>query len=222
MNEQRLRKRIIETCLAMSENGLNKGTAGNLSVRNGDGFLITPSGLPYDETYPADIVFMDFSGAATGKRKPSSEWHFHRDILAARPEVNVVLHAHSPFATSLACLRKDIPAFHYMIAVTGAKSIRCARYATFGTPELSEHAVGALHGSKACLLANHGMIILADGLKGALRLGLEVEGLCEQYWRALQAGDPIILDDAEMDRVIEKFKTYGANALANMDSVVNK
>ena len=212
MNEQRLRKRIIETCLRMSAKGLNKGTAGNLSMRHENGFLITPSGLPYEETYPADIVLMDFNGATQGRRKPSSEWHFHRDILAARPEVNVVLHAHSPFATSLACLRKDIPAFHYMIAVTGAKSIRCAQYATFGTQELSEHAVGALHGSKACLLANHGMIVLGNDLKAALRLGLEVEGLCEQYWRALQAGNPVILDDAEMDRVIEKFKSYGANA----------
>ena len=212
MNEQRLRKRIIETCLAMSANGLNKGTAGNLSVRYGDGFLITPSGLPYEETYPSDIVIMNFSGEASGRRKPSSEWRFHRDILAARPEINVVLHAHSPFATSLACLRKDIPAFHYMIAVTGAKSIRCAHYATFGSQDLSEHAVGALHGSRACLLANHGMIVLGDSLKGALRLALEVEGLCEQYWRALQAGAPVILDDAEMDRVLEKFKSYGVNA----------
>ena len=212
MNEQRLRKRIIETCLAMSANGLNKGTAGNLSVRYGDGFLITPSGLPYEETYPSDIVVMNFSGEASGRRKPSSEWRFHRDILAARPEINVVLHAHSPFATSLACLRKDIPAFHYMIAVTGAKSIRCAHYATFGSQDLSEHAVGALHGSKACLLANHGMIVLSDDLKAALRLALEVEGLCEQYWRALQAGAPVILDDAEMDRVLEKFKSYGVNA----------
>ena len=218
MNEQRLRKRIIETCLAMTTAGLNKGTAGNLSARHENGFLITPSGLPYDETYPADIVLMDFNGAAQGRRKPSSEWHFHRDILAARPEVNVVLHAHSPFATSLACLRKNVPAFHYMIAVTGAKSIRCAQYATFGTQELSEHAVGALHGSKACLLANHGMIVLGDSLKAALRLGLEVEGLCEQYWRALQAGDPVILDDAEMDRVLEKFKSYGANAVPQLTS----
>ena len=212
MNEQRLRKRIIETCLQMSANGLNNGTAGNLSVRHNDGFLITPSGLPYDETYPSDIVMMNFNGEATGRRKPSSEWRFHRDILTARPEMNVVLHAHSPFATSLACLRKDIPAFHYMIAVTGAKSIRCAQYATFGSQELSEHAVGALHGCKACLLANHGLIVLADDLKAALRLALEVEGLCEQYWRALQAGTPVILDDAEMDRVQEKFKTYGADA----------
>lgn len=212
MNEQRLRKRIIQTCSQMSAYGLNKGTAGNLSVRYNDGFLITPSGLPYDETYPIDIVFMNFSGEATGRRRPSSEWRFHREILAARQEVNVVLHAHSPFATALACLRRDIPAFHYMIAVTGAKSIRCAHYATFGSQELSEHAVAALHGSKACLLANHGMIVVADGLNAALRLALEIEGLCEQYWRALQAGAPVILDDVEMDRVLEKFKSYGTNA----------
>ncbi|MEO5861110.1 MAG: class II aldolase/adducin family protein [Burkholderiales bacterium] len=211
MNEQRLRKRIIDTCLQMSAKGLNKGTAGNLGVRYNDGFLITPSGLPYEETYPVDIVFMNFAGEASGRRKPSSEWRFHRDILTARPDVNVVLHAHSPFATALACLRKDIPAFHYMIAVTGAKTLRCAHYATFGSQELSEHAVGALHGSKACLLANHGMIVVAESLKAALSLGLQVEGLCEQYWRAQQAGDPVILDDAEMDRVLEKFKTYGAN-----------
>ena len=212
MNEQRLRKRIIETCLAMNASGLNRGTSGNISVRHGDGFLITPSGLPYDETYPIDIVAMNFAGVATGRRKPSSEWQFHRDILVSRPEVNVVLHTHSTFATTLACLHKDIPAFHYMIAVTGAKHIRCAPYAIFGSQELSEHAVAALHGSRACLLANHGMIVLADDLKAALRLGLEVEGLCEQYWRALQLGAPTILSDEEMDRVLEKFKCYGAKA----------
>ena len=212
MNEQRLRKRIIETCLAMNASGLNRGTSGNISVRHGDGFLITPSGLPYDETYPIDIVAMNFAGVATGRRKSSSEWQFHRDILVSRPEVNVVLHTHSTFATTLACLHKDIPAFHYMIAVTGAKHIRCAPYATFGSQELSEHAVAALHGSRACLLANHGMIVLADDLKAALRLGLEVEGLCEQYWRALQLGAPTILSDEEMDRVLEKFKCYGAKA----------
>ena len=212
MNEQRLRKRIIATCLEMNASGLNRGTSGNVSVRYNDGFLITPSGLPYDETYPIDIVFVNFAGEATGRRKPSSEWRFHRDILKSRPEVNVVLHTHSTFATTLACIHKEVPSFHYMIAVTGAKKIRCAPYATFGSQELSENAVAALHGSRACLLANHGMIILADDLKAALRLGLEVEGLCEQYWRALQAGEPHILSEEEMDHVLEKFKTYGATA----------
>ena len=215
MNEQRLRKRIIETCLEMNASGLNRGTSGNVSVRYNDGFLITPSGLPYDEIYPIDIVFMNFAGEATSRRKPSSEWRFHRDILAARPEMNVVLHTHSTFATTLACLHREVPPFHYMIAVTGAKKLRCAPYATFGSQELSENAVAALHGSRACMLANHGMIVLADDLKATLRLGLEVEGLCEQYWRALQVGDPHILSDEEMDRVLEKFKTYGVKANKN-------
>jgi L-fuculose-phosphate aldolase len=213
MNEPRLRKRIVETCLEMNAIGLNRGTSGNLSVRFGDGFLITPSGLSYRETLPIDIVFMQFDGSAKGRRKPSSEWRFHRDILAARPEANVVLHTHSTFATTLACLGKGVPAFHYMVAVTGAKAIRCGPYATFGSQELSDHAVAALAGSRACLLGNHGMIVLGDCLKDALALGVEVESLCEQYWRALQIGEPKLLSDAEMEVVLEKFKTYGAKAV---------
>lgn len=212
MNEQRLRKRMIETCLEMNTIGINRGTSGNLSIRFNDGFLITPSGLPYKETLPVDIVFMQFDGSAKGRRKPSSEWHFHRDILAARTEINVILHTHSPFATTLACLGKDVPAFHYMIAVTGAKMIRCAPYATYGTEELSRHAVEALGGSRACLLANHGMIVLGEDLKGSLALAVEVESLCEQYWRALQIGTPNLLSDDEIHRVLEKFKCYGAKA----------
>ncbi len=214
MNEQRLRKRIIETCVQMNAIGLNRGTSGNLSVRFGEGFLITPSGLAYQETYPVDIVFMDFAGASKGRRRPSSEWRFHRDILAARPDVSVVLHTHSTFATTLACLGLEVPAFHYMIAVTGGKTIRCAPYATFGSQELSDGAVIALHGSRACLLANHGMIVLADTLKDTLALAVEVEALCEQYWRALQLGAPQLLSDEEMERVLEKFKQYGAKAQA--------
>jgi L-fuculose-phosphate aldolase len=213
MNEQRLRKRIIETCLEMNASGLNRGTSGNISVRFADGFLITPSGLPYAETYPIDIVAMQFDGSAKGRRKPSSEWRFHRDILAARPEVNTVLHTHSTFATSLACLEREVPPFHYMVAVTGAKTIRCAPYATFGSQELSDHAVAALRGSRACLLANHGMLILGQDLQDAFRLAIEVEALCEQYWRALQIGAPNILPDEEMQRVLEKFESYGAKAV---------
>jgi L-fuculose-phosphate aldolase len=214
MNEQRVRKRIIQTCIEISAIGLNRGTSGNVSVRFGDGFLITPSGLPYEETYPIDIVAMSFNGSAIGRRKPSSEWRFHRDILAARPDIAVVLHTHSAFATTLACLGRGVPAFHYMVAVTGAKSIRCAPYATFGSQELSDNAVMGLHGARACLLANHGMIVLGDDLKGALRLGVEVEALCEQYWRALQIGEPNILSDEEMERVLEKFRSYGERAQA--------
>ena len=140
---------------------------------------------------------------------PSSEWRFHRDIYVARPELNAIVHAHSPFATTLACLARDIPAFHYMIAVAGGKDIRCAPYATFGTQELSDRALVALEGRQACLLANHGMIAVGSSLAKALALAVEVEALAEQYWRALQIGAPNLLSDAEMDIVLKKFQTYG-------------
>ncbi|HKQ23198.1 MAG TPA: L-fuculose-phosphate aldolase [Burkholderiales bacterium] len=212
MNELSLRKEIIATALAMNSLGINRGKSGNVSARWKDGFLITPSGLPYEETRPADIVFVDRKGQPTGKRPPSSEWRFHQDIHRTRKDVQAVVHAHSSFATALACLGMDVPAFHYMIAVAGGNSIRCAPYATFGTQELSDHALKAMADRKACLLANHGMITTGNSLKQALALAVEVEALCEQYWRAVQIGQPAVLSDAEMETVLEKFKTYGIAA----------
>ncbi len=209
MKEAELRRSLIDTALAMQKEGLNRGTSGNLSVRHGSGFLVTPSGMPATEQSPDDIVLMDMDGKSQGRRKPSSEWRFHRDILAARPELNAVLHAHSTFSTTLACLGRDIPPFHYMIAAAGGKTIRCAPYATFGTQELSDHALAAIQGRKACLLANHGMLVAETSLGRALALAVEVETLCEQYCRALQIGTPNLLSDAEMDVVLEKFKSYG-------------
>ena len=193
----------------MSALGLNQGTAGNLSVRVPGGILITPSGLPYDEMKPADIVALDAHGTARGLLAPSSEWHFHLGIMSTRPEINAVLHAHSMFATTLACLRRGIPSFHYMIAVAGGADIRCAPYATFGTEALSRHVVRALDGRKACLLANHGLVVVGASLKDALRLAVEVETLAAMYWRALQVGRPALLSAAEMARVLKKFETYG-------------
>lgn len=203
-----LRARIIATALAMNAGGINRGTSGNVSARTDDGFLITPSALPYDETKPADIVAVDAAGNATGRRKPSSEWRFHRDIYAARAEVAAIVHAHPPFATSLACLARPIPAFHYMVAVAGGSDIRCAPYATFGTQALSDHAVAALEGRRACLLAQHGMIALGDSLKAALALAVEVEALAEMYWRALAVGEPTLLPADEMARVVARFAEY--------------
>ena len=208
----RERHAIIDTALRLTELGLNKGSAGNVSLRLADGFLITPSGLPAAELRAADIVFMFFDGNAEGARKPSSEWRFHRDVLAARPEVGAVVHTHAPFCTTLAVLGRGIPAFHYMVAVAGGDSIRCAPYATFGTQELSDHAVAALADRRACLLANHGMIAVGRDLAAALALAVEVESLAEQYWRALQVGAPNVLPDDEMERVLEKFRTYGQAA----------
>jgi L-fuculose-phosphate aldolase len=204
-----LREAMIATARRMNASGLNQGTSGNLSQRVEDGFLITPTGMDYEAMVPEDLVLMRFDGGHEGRRKPSSEWRFHRDILAARPEVGAVLHAHSMFCTTLACLRRGIPSFHYMVAMAGGVDIRCAPYATFGTEELSRHAVAALEGRKACLLANHGMLALGRDLAGAFKLAVEVETLAAMYWRALQVGEPVLLDPEEMAVVLEKFKTYG-------------
>jgi L-fuculose-phosphate aldolase len=203
------REAIIATGRRMNASGLNQGTSGNLSHRVDGGFLVTPTGMEYEALRPEDIVLMRFDGSHEGLRRPSSEWRFHRDILASRPEVNAVLHAHSMFSTTVACLRRSIPAFHYMVAVAGGSSIRCAPYATFGTEELSRHAVAALEGRKACLLANHGLITVGVDLAGAFKLAVEVETLAAMYLRALQVGEPVVLDEAEMAVVLEKFKTYG-------------
>ncbi|HTS93801.1 MAG TPA: class II aldolase/adducin family protein [Stellaceae bacterium] len=203
------REAIIAAACRMNALGINQGKSGNLSQRARGGFLITPTGMPYDTLKPADIVPMRFDGSYSGKRLPSSEWRFHRDILKARPEVNAIVHTHAMFATTLACLGREIPSFHYMIAVAGGDTIRCAPYATFGTEELSRLAVKALEGRKACLLAHHGMIALGADLDAALALAVEVETLAAMYWRALQVGRPKLLGRAEMKRVIEKFRTYG-------------
>ncbi len=212
MTDLQLRKQIISTALQMNTRGINRGKSGNVSARWKDGFLVTPSGLPYEETKPGDIVFIDEKATATGKRPPSSEWRFHFDIYRHKNDVNAVVHAHSSFATTLSCLEMALPAFHYMVAVAGGNSIRCAPYATFGTQSLSDNALIALEDRKACLLANHGLIATAASLASALALAVEVEALCEQYWRALQIGKPNLLSDAEMAVVVEKFKTYNAQA----------
>ncbi len=217
MNEKtdpNLREAMIASARRMVELGLNRGRSGNLSVREADHFLITPSGLDPDAMTPDDLVAMDCEGKVQGNQDPSSEWRFHRDILSVRPEIDVILHAHPIFATALACLNRPIPAFHYMVAVAGGASIRCAPYATFGSQELSDHAVEALEGRRACLLANHGILALGKTLRGALGLAVEVEALSEQYVQALAIGDPVLLSDAEMATVLEKFRTYGAAAMA--------
>jgi len=209
MSDAELRREIIATALAMNGRGINRGKSGNVSARVENGFLITPSDLAYDALEPHDVVAMTFEGEARGPRLPSSEWRFHRDIYASRADANAIVHAHSPFATTLACLGRGVPAFHYMIAVAGGNDIRCAPYATFGTQALSDHALRALESRKACLLANHGMIAVGATLAGALALAVEVEALAEQYWRALQIGEPTLLSETEMAMVLEKFKTYG-------------
>ena len=214
--ERTLCHAVIATAREMNTLGINRGKAGNVSARwrhsTSDGYLITPTGLPYADIAAEDIVAMPLDGAAdaaSGTRLPSSEWRFHRDIYRARPDADAIVHTHAPFATSLACLRRGIPAFHYMVAIAGGKDIRCAPYATFGTQALSDYAVAALDGRRACLLANHGMIATGASLAAALAVAVEVETLAEMYWRAVQLGEPTLLPDDEMSVVLEKFRTYG-------------
>ena len=220
MKHSVLRTILITTANELNDSGINQGTAGNLSVRADDGFLITPSGMQYSVLEPEDIVFMNLSGEHSASRKPSSEWRFHRDIYAAREDAGAIVHTHSVHATALACLDRNIPAFHYMVAAAGGRDIRCAPYATYGTQELSDFAVAALAERKACLLAHHGVIALGSsqssglggGLANALALAAEVETLAHQYLAALAVAEPALLPDDEMDLVIEKFKTYADNA----------
>jgi len=214
----KLRQELIRTARRMNALGINQGTSGNVSVRIESGLLITPSGVPYKEIQPADIVEMDLDGhwyCEKPERRPSSEWRFHCDILRARSEFGAVLHSHALYATTLSCHHRDIPAFHYMVAVAGGDSIRCAPYATFGSEELSQHVLAALAERSACLLANHGLVIAGRDLEAALSLAVEVETLAAQYCHVLQLGEPKVLSKAEMQRVIAKFKAgYGYDSVA--------
>ena len=238
--EDEARAALIDVCLRFAPLGLNQGKSGNASMRwhrgAEDGMLITPSGLPYERTRVDDVVWVPLSqpGATVtdpmakgadddavlepparydGQRVPSSEWRIHLDVYRERSEAHAIVHVHSPYATTLACLpaiqRDGIPAFHYMIAMAGGNDIGCARYATFGTQALSDHVLEALRGRRACLLANHGQIAFGSDLEQALAMALELETLARQYWQALQIGKPVLLDEAEMERVMRAFARYG-------------
>jgi L-fuculose-phosphate aldolase len=204
-----LRKKIIATCLRMNSEGINQGTSGNVSARTEEGFLITASGVPYATMKPEQVVEMDLDGGYRGDYLPSTEWRMHMDIFRARPEAGATVHTHSIYATALACLRKDIPAFHYMIGVTGGTSLRVSDYAEFGTQELSNTMLKALEGRSACLLANHGQICFGPNLDKAISLAREIETLCQQYWAASLAGGPVVLTNDQMASVLRRFKTYG-------------
>lgn len=211
MTRDELGAGIVTVAQAIDLAGFCPSKSGNVSARTEAGFLITPSGLPYAQTIPEDLIELSLDGMVlAGARKPSSEWPFHAAIYRARPEAQAIVHTHSPRATALSCTRRGIPAFHYMIALCGGADIRCADYATFGTPELAENAVRALEGRKAVLLANHGVIALGASLAGAHQIVAEVENLAGQYLDILAAGlEPVILDAAEMARVSAKFAGYG-------------
>ena len=203
-----LREAIVESCRGLSR--LTQGTSGNVSVRRDErSFFISPTGMAYEALGASDIPLVHLDGSWYGHRRPSSEWRFHRDIFRARSDAAAIVHTHSLYATALACTGRGIPAFHYMVAVAGGADIRCAPYHTFGSQELSDAAMAAIDGRKACLLANHGVIAIGADLRAAFALAGAVENLAAQYCAALALGDVRILDDAQMRQVIEKFRTYG-------------
>ncbi len=208
--DRSLREALIATCRELARQGLSHGTSGNVSVRRGvRQFFISPTGMDYGQLEAEDIPLMDLDGRWYGRCRPSSEWRFHRQIFSSRSDAHAIVHTHSRYATALACVHRGIPAFHYMVAVTGANEIRCAPYHPFGSQALSDAAVAALEGRRACLLANHGLIVLGPDLRAALALAGEVENLAAQYCAALAAGEPRLLDRAQMAQVLERFRTYG-------------
>ena len=209
MDEAALRGAIVDSARAMGALGLNQGHSGNISARWGDGMLITPSAMPYEAMQPGDLAVMGLDGERwTGPRKPSTEWRFHRDILRGRPDAGAVVHAHAPFCTALAITGRGIPACHYMIAVFGGDSVRCAPYATFGTAELAALALTALQDRHACLLANHGMITVGATLARAMWLAVELEALARQYYHSLLIGGPVLLDAGQMAAALQAIAGY--------------
>lgn len=214
--EKDLRQAIVDQCRWMNASGLNQGTSGNISARLGDRMLITPSATPYDRMEPGMIASMalDGGGAWEGPLRPSTEWRFHFDILRARPEIGAVVHAHPTHCTALAMCRREIPAAHYMVAAFGGTDVRCARYATFGTAELSAAALEALRDRTACLLANHGMIALGETLDKTMWRAVELETLARQYWHTLAIGGPVLLTDAKIAETARRFGSYGVQPAA--------
>jgi L-fuculose-phosphate aldolase len=208
-----LRRQLIATANAMNAAGINVNTSGNVSTRctrgARRGFLLTPTAMRYEGLTNDDLVFVDDSGMTTGMRAPSSEWRFHRTIYRGRSDVSAIVHTHSVHATALACQGLSIPAFHYMVAAAGGADIRCAAYATYGTQELADHALAALEGRRACLLAHHGVIACGADLEGALSLAIEVENLARTYAVVRSLGEPRLLDAEEMQRVLARFEEYG-------------
>lgn len=215
MRHLTLRRAVIATCREMNRLGINQGRSGNVSVRVPEGFLITGSGIAYEAMEPRHVVEMDLDGGYRGEVLPSSEWRMHLDLMRTRADAQAVVHTHSTYATALSCLRIGIPAFHYMVAVAGAADIRCAGYATFGTEALSHQMLAAIEGRSACLLANHGVIVLGRSLDDALARAVEVETLAKQYWIARTLGTPVVLDAAEMEVVLARFRCYGQQRREN-------
>lgn len=215
-SEERARDAVVAAVRRLDALGMNRGSTGNASQRwrqdGVDGMLITPTGMGADDLQPADLVWVGVDGRVAGAWQPSSEWHFHLAAYRARPDLNAVLHTHSTHAAALACLRRDLPAFHYMVAVAGGDSVPCVPYHLFGTEALSQAVAGALQDRDACLMANHGLVAAGATMAKAMKVVQEVEALCEVYLKALAVGEPAVLSREQMAEVIARFRDYGKTA----------
>lgn len=203
-----MREGLIQAVRRLAQAGLNHGATGNLSVRTDAGWLITPTALHWERLVAADLVELSQDGVVIGGGEPSSEWRLHAAIYRHRPDAGAVVHAHPPFATTFACLREPIPAVHYMIAVTGESEVRCSEYATFGTEALSGVTLAALGASRACLLANHGLVTVGGTLDEAVMVAEEVEAVAEYCWRGRAIGTPVVLGEAEMAEALRRYGRY--------------
>ena len=200
---------LIKASKYLNDKNINRGSSGNLSFRSKNGFIITPSSLPNDKLTEKNCVQMNLDGTYQNKFKPSTEWKIHRDIYVKRKDIHAIIHTHPTSSTAIACMNINIPAFHYMIAVAGGDNIRCAKYATFGTEQLSKNVLKALENRNACLMANHGLIVIEKDLKIALKLTEEVENLSMQFLQILKSGKkPVLLSKNEMKKNIKKIKNY--------------
>ena len=212
MKNLKEREEVIKYSIKLNTSNLSPLRSGNISVRSEEdvvqGFLITPSGKKYDSLKEDDIVFVSNDGNHETNLKPSSEWRFHKDIYLKKLNAKAIVHAHSPHAAAVSAHGKDIPAFHYMIALAGGDSIKCAKYATFGTQELSNNIIDALENRKACLMSNHGQVAFGENLESAFELAEELENICHQYINTIKLGEPKILSSSEMDVILEKVKNY--------------
>ncbi len=207
-----IRAEAVAAVQRMGALGMNRGSTGNLSVRAGAGMLITPTGMGADDLRPQDLVWCGWDGSVRGDWKPSSEWHFHQALYLARPDLHAVLHTHSTHAAALACLRRALPAFHYMVAIAGNDHVPCVPYHLFGTEALSQAVAGAMANVDACLMANHGLVAGGATLPKAMKVLQEIESLCEVYLKALAVGEPAVLSREQMAEVIAKFASYGKTA----------
>lgn len=209
-DEDRLRAGVVAVMRAMDARGLNRGTSGNVSARLGEAMLVSPSGVPPERLTPDAVVRVEADGSTpAGSLKPSSEWRMHWRLLALRPDCNAVVHCHSRHATILACANKPIPPMHYMVAVGGGASVPVAPYATFGSDALADTVIETLGGRYAALMANHGQVVVAPSLDLALLIAEEIEEQAAVYWGTIALGGPVLLDNAEMARILDRFRSYG-------------